>query len=511
MHLVHQLLAASAQRTPDKTAMICNHEERSYAALMQDVYALSARLVETGLQKGDRVLILLNDKARYLTACYGVMAAGGIAVPLGDGAVAATIDEVTRDAEPSMLLSSADDLAGYRDINDNMSWYGCQICHLEDMLSLTNGMDRTRDFSDEAGAMILYTSGTTGHKKGVLLSHRNLVQSALHINEFMGIDAQVREYVGIPFTHSFGFGRSRCVLFKGGTLVFDNGMLNPVVMIRRIGEYLCDALSSVPSGFAMFFGRLESLLQRIGPQIRFVEIGSAAMPLDHKLKLIELLPNARICMHYGLTEASRSAFIEFHGEQAKLDTVGRPSPRVDIMVADEYGRKVEVMEQGEIVVRGAHVTAGYWRNDALNRERFTGNGWFKTGDYGFFDDEGYLHLLGRKDEIINMGGLKIAPLEVERVIAEAYPGYEACVVGLPDVDGVVGEIPVVCYVSKHDQPLSLTELSDRLAHKLERYKIPRGVYRLDTLPKTHNGKVVRRLVRQQLLRSTSSLKEAEVA
>ncbi|MBI4553685.1 MAG: acyl--CoA ligase [Candidatus Latescibacteria bacterium] len=515
MRLIHQYLLEAACRTPDKTALICDDKPLVYDAFIHRMQALSGLLIDAGLRKGDRALIVISDKMDFLVACYAVIAAGGLAVPIMEGAAAATIQQVAHDCTPQTLLSTSQDLTAYPDLRERVR---CSIMLLDttgpasphdpwhrativphDALHRGNGSLRTPDIQEDDGAFILYTSGTTGKKKGVLLSHRNLIQSTLNINEFMGIDADIREFVAIPLTHSFGFGRSRCVLFVGGTLVVTNGMFNPVAAVQQMREHRCDALSSVPSGFALFFGRMESSLCRIGPQVRFVEIGSAPMRLDHKLKLTEVFPNARLCMHYGLTEASRSAFIEFRHDRDKLDTVGRPAPHVEIAILPDQEPGEKDGQTGEIAVRGAHVAAGYWQNGDLNAQRFTEDGWFKTGDYGFLDEDGYLHLLGRKDDIINMGGLKISPIEVEESIRTAYPHCEVCVVGIPDPAGLVGEIPVLCYVSRDGSSITLPELSHALSSRLDRHKIPRIVYRLEQLSKTENGKILRHELRRTLL------------
>jgi long-chain acyl-CoA synthetase len=515
MRLIHHQLIESAQRFPTKSAIICDGKTLTYEELMGRITTLSSALSDYGLRKRDRVLILLSDKTDFLVACYAVIARGSIAVTLLEGSALQSIEQIAGSCSPQVLLTSRKDLVEYPFLRDRLP---CGFLLIDDMPDLTHkqyhpsnvsskgGLGQSKndalessEIEEDDGALILFTSGTSGKKKGVLLSHKNLVQTTLNINEFMKIDSNIREFVAIPLAHSFGFGRSRCVLFAGGTLVLNNGMLNPVALVQSVLEHQCNAISSVPSGFAMFMGRLEAILQRIGPQIRFIELGSSPMPLDHKLKLLEIFPNARVCMHYGLTEASRSTFIEFRTEQRKLHTVGRPSPHVSIAIENEEGRKLGSMQTGEILVQGDHVALRYWENEELNVQRYTSDGWFKTGDYGYLDEEGYLSLLGRKDEMINMGGVKISPLEVEEKIREAYPGWEICVVGVPDPAGIVGEIPVLCYISKDGRTITPSDLSQVLKTRLDRMKIPRIVYRIENLPKSENAKVLRRELRRKIV------------
>jgi long-chain acyl-CoA synthetase len=514
VRLVQHYLIEAAQRFPEKTALICDRKMLSYADLIGRMHGLSAVLADRGVQKGDRVLIHLDDKMDFLLACYAVIDRGAIAVPLPEGITFPSVDQIIQNCAPSTIITSRQVLAGFPALRDRFGFKLFSIEHTSedvqisavmnmvvfhpDKMSRSDSHERSAGLEEDDGAMIVFTSGASG-KKGILLSHRNLISASLNSNEFLGIDPSIQEFVGVPFAHSFGLGRSRCIHFAGGTMVVNNGLFDPIGLVQSVLRNQCDAISAVPSGFAALFGRLESLLRRIGPQIRFIELGSAFMPLDHKLKLLDIFPNARICMHYGLAEASQSTFLDFRREQRKLHTVGRAARGVSLLVSNDHGASVDQMEMGEILIHGDHVGVGYWNNDQLNSQSFTADGWLRTGDYGFLDQEGYLHLLGRKDEMINMGGTKISPYEVEEQIHEIYPDCEICVVGVPDPDGIVGEIPVLCYVSDGRVKITAAGLSRVLALRLDRNKIPRVVYRVKHLPRMENDKVSRGDVRKKII------------
>ena len=509
--LVHETLFQTAEQYPRNMAVICDGQATTYAELISEIKPLSEMLVDGGLVSGDRVAVLLADKKDFLVACYAVMAAGGIAVPVHEGCAPDTVEEIARDCEPRFLVAGTSDLDQFPDLagklrtslvcfRNGRSATGKESYLVSDeRIFAGNGSTKTKDGHADNGAMILYTSGTSGKRKGVCLTHRNLMQASVNINAFMNIDGPVTEFVSVPLTHSFGFGRARCVFLVGGTLVFSNGMLNPVTMTHVIRENECDAISAVPSGIAMFFGRFEHLLSQIGGRIRFMEFGSAPMPKEHKLKLVEMFPSARICMHFGLTEASRSTFIEFHSERHKLETVGRASPNVELSILDPVGVSQAAGENGEIAVRGKHVTNSYWDNPELTEERISRDGWLRTGDFGFLDEDGYLHLRGRKDDMINMGGIKISPLEIEEPLRTVLPSVELCVVGYPDPQGIAGEIPVLCYETSGDRKIQQSELMDLLSTRVDRFKIPRLAVPLHRLPKTNNQKIKRQEVRQLVM------------
>jgi long-chain acyl-CoA synthetase len=509
--LVHHALQRAVQRHPKRPAIIDEGETLTYGDLWDRVELLAVSLRDL-VTAESRVVISLSDKPGYITAFYAVSLAGGVSVPLADGASEPTVARIVRDCEPEAVLTTAGDLAH---LSEDSVIRQCRIVDVEPLTpAAAHGSGSGRERSSgpsrpsvpepavtrDSPALILYTSGTTAKQKGVLLSHRNLLQATQNINEFMQIDPEIRECVTVPLTHSFGFGRVRCVFDVGGRLVLQPSGVSALGAIQGLKNHGCNALSWVPAGFALCLKHFEKALRQFGGQVRWIEFGSAPMPLEHKHKLIEIFPNARICMHYGLTEASRSTFMEFHTDRLKLETVGRPSPNVDVRIADEDGRLLPPSEPGEIWVRGEHVAAGYWRDEELTARAFAGEGYLRTGDFGFVDADGYVSLLGRKDDMINMGGINISPLEVEEAIRLVYPGLVMCVVGVPDPEGVSGSIPALCYVGGHSDELTLPALHHALDSRLDRTKLPRAIFKLDRLPQTESGKIRRKEV-QKLLRS----------
>ncbi|MBI1806215.1 MAG: acyl--CoA ligase [Ignavibacteria bacterium] len=514
MQLVHQYILESARRHPDKPAIVCDGKQYSYAELVTKINALADMFVVEGLHKGERVLILLRDKLDFVTACYAVIRAGGIAVPLPESTSLSTVQHIAKNCDPTMVLTSNSDLRDLPLLRDKLS---CNFFFMEEnalpsirhtfvtSTSYAGGsaddidrITKLMDLRQDDGALILHTSGTSGQKKGVLLTHRNLIRETANINQFTKSDSHLREFVALPLEQSFGFGRVRCVHFIGGTIVLLNGPPNPINVIQSILMNQCNGLSADPATFSLYFGLVEDLLRRIGPQMRLIELGNSPMPLVQKKKLLETFPNARICMHYGLTEASSSTSIDFPSERKRLDTAGRRSPHAEITICDDSGQRLERGKAGEILVRGDHVTPGYWNNPELTKQSFLDGHWLKTGDIGILDKDGYLIVLGRKDEMINASGIRISPLEIEEKIHEAYPESEICVVGIPDPSGAGGDIPVLCYIPRNGKTIIPSELSSLLAKRLDPNKIPRIVYRVDHFPQIEN-KIARHELRKRLL------------
>lgn len=343
-------------------------------------------------------------------------------------------------------------------------------------------------------AQISFTSGTEGEAKGVVLTHRNLSDVVARLNSVMNVTNEIREYVGIPITHSFGFGRVRAVLAAGGRAFIPSRGFNPVEINTMLEAGEINAISAVPSLWRIVL-QTRSITKRAGERVRWIEIGSQYMSADEKRSLVALFPNAIIVQHYGLTEASRSTFLEIHrvagvagvagvsgvsGEH--LESVGKPVGDVEIALSDD----------GRVKIRGPHVATKMIRAGELLDPR-DGDGWLVTNDLGDIKD-GYLTYKGRADDVINCGGLKLAPdtLEAQIVAALSIPASEIAVCRVANAlrgDGIL--VAVTPNVVMGDGALI-----DAAVEAAQQSGVnARGathVLRVPTLPRTENGKIKRK-------------------
>lgn len=337
----------------------------------------------------------------------------------------------------------------------------------------------------DSAAEIVFTTGTTGAAKGVVLTHANIYGSASNINAFIGNGPDEVEILGLPLCHSFGLGRLRCTLLKGATLVVLPNFANVKAFFSAIEKYHATGFGMVPAIWAYIRKISGKRIAKYAPQIKYIEIGSAAMPLESKEELCELFPTTRICHHYGLTEASRATFMEYHECIDDLKTIGREaSDLVSVKIFNEQGVEVPDGEPGEMCVKGNMVTKGYLKPED-NAHAFWGE-YFRTGDGGYRGPNGNLYLVSRLKELINVGGKKVSPVEVEDAIIAL--GVEDCVVvGIPDPAGIMGEVPK-CYVLKGGTHLTFEGLRQALTERIESYKIPAVWAWIDAIPKTVSGK-----------------------
>ena len=356
---------------------------------------------------------------------------------------------------------------------------------------VVNGTSKATYIAPEQSqvADILFTTGTTGAPKGVALSYNNLSAAARNINAFIGNTSSDVELLALPVSHSFGLGRLRCSLSKGATVVMLGTFANVKKFFKEMARCQVTMFAMVPASWGFIKKMSGKYIGKFADQLKFIEIGSSFMPVEDKELLMSLLPKTRICMHYGSTEASRSAFMEFHTYKDNLLSIGKASPNVEIKIFTSQGTPAALGEEGEVCVKGEHVTCSYWNETP---ERFASDfydGYFRTGDCGTMDAEGNIYLKSRIKEMINVGGKKVSPMEVEDIL-NTIPGIkESACIGIADPGIVLGEVVKAFIVA--DDNLSDEEIMQQLRPQLEVYKLPVEIERINAIPKTGSGKIQR--------------------
>lgn len=464
---------ANADRFPEKRAVcVANGESVSYKQLMNYIERTAAYLYAQGLRQGDRIAISAQKDLEFIYVYFAAHSLGVVNIVVDAESNRQKLDYILDLMRPKLAFGFDCTQCSFINYSD--------ICY--DCPAVTEKPELTQD--DVAD--LIFTTGTTGKPKGVQLSHFNIFSSADNINQFIQNSEDEIEVLGLPLCHSFGLGRLRCTLIKGATMVLVGNFANLKVFFNAIEQYQATGFGMVPAVWAYIRKFSGTRISKYAPQIKYIEIGSAAMPIPSKEELCELFPNTRICMHYGLTEASRSAFMEFHSCRDRLSTIGKPvCDKVDIRIFGEDGKELPDGETGELCVKGNMVMLGYYQKEA-DQEAWYGD-YFRTGDSGYKDSDGWLYLVSRIKEIINIGGKKVSPIEIEDAIC-LMDGVEDCIcIGVNDPDGVLGEV-AKCYVQKDGCRLTLEQIRHNLEGKLEAYKIPAFWDWIDVIPKTSSGK-----------------------
>lgn len=476
MKTIEEQIFDHVQNTPDKVALISGDTEITYSQLWDYCLCAAEKLKQDyHLKKGDRVILSAAGNIEFVYAYFGVHIAGGICVPIDPDTNQTRFEYIEKSTTPVCVMGSLHNVKK-------------ETIPFTDVV---NGTSKASYVAPEQGqvADILFTTGTTGAPKGVALSYNNLSAAARNINAFIGNTSSDVELLALPVSHSFGLGRLRCSLSKGATVVMLGTFANVKKFFKEMARCQVTMFAMVPASWGFIKKMSGKYIGKFADQLKYIEIGSSFMPVEDKELLMSLLPKTRICMHYGSTEASRSAFMEFHTYKDNLLSIGKASPNVEIKIFTSQGTPAALGEEGEVCVKGEHVTCSYWNETP---ERFASDfydGYFRTGDCGTMDAEGNIYLKSRIKEMINVGGKKVSPMEVEDIL-NTIPGIkESACIGIPDPGIVLGEVVKAFIVA--DDNLSDEEIMQQLRPQLEVYKLPVEIERINAIPKTGSGKIQR--------------------
>lgn len=476
---IEQAIADHAEKQPGKEALVVGDLSLSYSELWRGIKSAAAALSP---YEGGVLLLPAEKRVEFVFHYLGAHMAGVANLLIDPKISEAALGAVVGVLPPTCSLALQVDQCPALPVMD----WELGISHEVQEIAFPKP-DRVADY--------MFTTGTTGRPKCVPLSNGNLAASANNINTFIGNTDKDRELLALPLCHSFGLGRLRCQFLAGGTAVLIPNFGNERKVLKLLQRDNITGFAMVPAAWMYLKHLCEAKLAIAGRRLHYIEFGSASLPIEEKRRLMQLFPRTRLCMHYGLTEASRSTFIEFHSEEKHLDTVGKASPNTKIIICGENGSRQRIGELGEVCIGGEHVTPGYLNKP--NAECFFGE-YFRTGDQGYIDTEGYVHLTGRLKELINVGGKKVSPDEVDTVLMR-YPGVKECAcVAAQDPAGILGEVVKAWIVLEEGvQKPSDDALTMFLRRHLETYKIPRMFsYRTEPLPRTSSGKLLRGELRE---------------
>ena len=462
----------AADRTPQKIAVYCGEQTISYENLRNEVLRTAQSLDNSSVARGDRVLFYGEKSIDFIRTYLACHVLGAVAVPVDVQMPMEEISKVYDRVAPRVALFPA-----------TKEWPFTFQKWGEAFMSDTP-YQLVQFPNPHEVADLLFTTGTTGQKKGVLLTHENIWAGATNSNAFIGNTSEDSEIIPLPLHHAFGLRRLRTNVMLGASVHLVHGFMFP----KKISEAIAlgaTGMCMVPSGLEVLKKLTKNTYDSSLSKLKYIEFGSMPMDLELKSELIERLPTTKLCMHYGLTEVAANIFIEFHQDRDFLHTLGRPSPNVEIGIMSESGKLLSQGELGGIVVKGSVQTPGYWMDDNLTKHSKI-NGWFRTGDLAVITPEGYVQLKGRNDDIINVGGKKVFPQEIEDVITQ-HPDISDSIC-IPVSARLLGEQIKAYVVMEPHRSLNKEALIEFLRAFLEPYKIPSYFEEIPSIPTTSSGK-----------------------
>lgn len=476
----------TAERLPDKPFLVGpDGASYTYSKILSRARRFASLLASRGAGPCDRVILTFPNSVDYLCAYLGALFLDCTVLIVDYRSRPAHLEYVRDNCQVSLWVAPAE-----------RTEYG----HIPGMVLFPTDLERHKEMPVDrlcAGknplALIMYTSGATGVPKGVCLSHANLQHTIRSITQWARIDESDRELTTLSLSHSFGLAHTQVYWTLGGTLFLEENLQDIPRILDKISRQRITSFPGTPGGFKMILKQFPELFERQARGLKYIIVNSAPMAREYSEKVLDLLPDTRFYMYYGLTEASRSSYICYNDHRDKLETVGRPTPGAEICIGSPSSPLVQ--EAGEILIRGPHITSGYWGMDSTP---FFNDGWFRTGDLGSMDSDGFLTWKGRLKEQINIDGLKLTPMEVEAVLMDHERVMDCAVVGSPDE--LTGET-VVAFVVPRGEPDKRLEIDLRkhCKSRLEMYKVPTKIVFLDEIPRTDTGKTMRISLKNRLI------------
>jgi long-chain acyl-CoA synthetase len=488
-----ELLDQAAQKHPTKTAIISKEEELTFAVLNRRVHALAGHLQTENIQPGDRVGVLLPNCTAIPLIYFATQKIGAVSVILDARLKGKELQGVLQDADLKLLVVHrqlfAEVANACKEIPAVPAWIvegeGEQSFEKRYAVPPRSAAPPRLDADDDS--LILYTSGTTGEPKGVVLSYRNLAQYPRVMTEMGITDSSTIRGCILPMSHIVGPVVCNEVADKGFTLViFDQ--INPVTLLEGIQKHRITVFESVPIVFQLLLG-VRDLSSYDTSSVKIAAMMGTSVPLPLLRAFHAAQPHIKVIQGYGLTETSPMiTLVEPDKAEAKMGKIGRAVPGIEVKIVDEIGGELPADEPGEIITRGPHVMKGYFRKPEDTAARIRDN-WFYTGDIGKLEADGYFIHLGRHDDLIITGGLNVYPAEVENLIYSFPSVQETIVFGIPDSKR--GQVIGAAVVPRPGQTIVQKELLSFLRGNLANFKVPQKIAIRESLPRTSSGKVIR--------------------
>ncbi len=502
--LLQDTLENSRMRYQDKTALVGENRRVRYAEADDTANRIGRGLVENGVRRGDRVLIFTRDRVEAVLSLFGVLRAGAAFTVIPDTGRAPYIEHLSRVTEPSAVLVDPDLLhileeAGVtrtpaRIILTRPPGEGREIPYdsTEDFGTLPADKPPVRAIDLDLASLI-FTSGSKGSPKGIMLTHLNMVAAARSISRYIGNTPDDVILNVLPLSFDYGLYQVLMAFLFGGTVVLEPSFAYPVRILQLIQNEGITGFPVLPTVCAIL-ERLQIFREGSFPGVRYVTNTGAALPPVSIQALRRSFPNAKVFSMYGLSECKRVSYLPPEEIDTRPLSVGKAMPNCEVWLVDEKGLRLPDGSTGELVVRGSNVALGYWRMPEETIRTFRpgslpGERTLYTGDIFRTDEDGYLYFLGRRDDMLKCRGQKVSPREIEDAVLRLPGVLEAVAVGYPDP--VLGHAIRLYLVSEEGLERSSDEIRKYLQSQLEDFKVPKVIEICRELPRNSSGKADR--------------------
>lgn len=470
MSVILDFFDSSVSRFPKKTAVITKEKSYNYEQLAISSDSIAAMLSK--YHQKSVVSIIMDNSIDAIVAYLGTLRAGCIAHLISQNSSKDNVIEQLSSADPVLIL-------GAKQFIDRIETKVNKL----DFRSITSANCENRRRIEPADiAYLIYTSGTTSKPKGAAVSHANAVFTTKNIVNVLGYTEADRDVLPLSLSHSFGLGCMHTSFCVGSTLILHKNTMDPLEIFNSIRIHGATTFAAVPATLTKFVDEHAKELEEYFSNLRLVMTNSTSIPQKTVESLRRILKSGKLATYYGLTEASRSTFMIFNVD-GKESSVGIPAPGVQIKLVDQANNEVK---DGEIWIKGPNVIKRYWHETPDSNPK---DGWLRTGDLGYFDGDGYLYLKGRVDDVINVAGEKVNPLDVERVVKLLADIEEVVAVGTKHE--TFGQVVKIFVKKITNSSITKSDIISHCIKNLERYKVPVHIEFVDDFPKTEYGKIKR--------------------
>ena len=485
-------LVQTARARADSVAIRVGSADTTYGELDRESARVAGMLAERGIQPGDPIGLMLPNVAEFASIYYGVLRAGGVVVPMNPLLKAREVAYYLGDSGARFMFAwhgfAAEARSGAERADSEV--IVVDPATFAELSAAAKADDRVIDRDADDLAVILYTSGTTGSPKGAELTHANLIRNAeVLCTDLLRLSPDDVIFGGLPLFHAFGQTCALNAAVASGASVTLLPRFTPDHALHILAEHRVSVFEGVPTMYVALLSHPERAAFDVSA-LRVCVSGGAALPVE-VLRGFEEAFGCQVLEGYGLSETSPVASFNHPDRERKPGSIGTPIRGVEMRVVDSDGADVPQGEIGEIVIRGHNVMRGYWRKPDETAKAIP-DGWFRTGDLGRVDKDGYFEIVDRKKDMIIRGGYNVYPREIEEVLYEHPAVSEAAVIGLPHAS--LGEEVGAAVVVKPGADTTAEELREHVKAQVAAYKYPRAVWLVDALPKGPTGKILKRQI-----------------
>ena len=482
MQSIVEAAAYYAAEKPQKLCAADGKTELTYQAFWEHIAGYAMHLRETGVKAGDRVVVRNAQNVSQLVAGLAIQLAGAVFVPVEKNAAEERIQEIldATDAVCYIAVKEMKTACRYEKMSSVLA-YRLEGAKREDFV-----FPKAQDMAE-----ILFTTGTTGKSKGIELLHSSVTAVAENVIGGVCMKKDNVEMIPIPLSHSHGLRRYYANILNGSSVLILDGVIFTKKFFRMLDDYGATAIDLVPAALSALFKLTGDRLGDYREQLDYVQLGSAPIAKADQERLCRLLPHTRLYNFYGTTEAGCSCILDFNAHPHKTGCIGRPTCHAKFLFVDEAGKEIAADRDnpGLLACAGEMNMKGYYKEKALTEQTLK-NGYVYTNDLAYRDEEGFIYVLGRRGDVIESGGNKIAPEEIEEA-AGKLPWIIDCAC-VPMDDPILGKAPKLFVQLEEGTAFEPENIYQFLRGQLEAYKVPKVIEKIDKIPRTYNGKLQRK-------------------